>query len=99
MFLLVRNVDKPGFGNPVELVRKAITEICDLEEGSDLSEITLDVLPSGRSQDIKSASAYVELSQEIKALDLLPRSDLLLDWMIAITKHRPTWNVVWAPQK
>jgi hypothetical protein len=92
MFLLVRNVfpeDKPGFGKPVELVRKAIEEICASETGKELAEITLDVLPGGRPQDVNSASAYIELAQEIKALDHLPRPDLLVDWMVAISKCRP----------
>ena len=59
MFFLVRNVlpdNKPGSGKPVELVRKAI------DEGKELSEITVDVMPRGRSQDPHCASAYMELS-------------------------------------
>jgi hypothetical protein len=102
MFLLVRNVlpdDKPGFEKPVKLVRKAIADICSSDDGNSLSEITLDLIPGGRPQDTHCASVYMELSQEIKTLDSLPRPDLLADWKIALAKYQPTWDVVWAPQK
>ena len=61
MFLLVRNVlpdNKPGSGKPVKLVRlgKAI------DEGEELSEITVDVMAGGRSLDPHCALAYIELS-------------------------------------
>ena len=102
MFLLVRNVlptDKPGFGNPVEMVKKAIAEICNLDDGKDLAEITLLVVAGGRPQDPNSSCAYIDLAQEIKILDHLPRPDLLMDWMTALSKSRPEWEIVWAPQK
>ena len=102
MFLLVRNVlpdDKPGFGKPVELVMKAIAEITASDDGKELSEISINVFAGGRPQDQHCASAYIELSQEIKNLDTVPRPDLLSDWLIALSKSRPTWDVVWAPQK
>lgn len=102
MFLLLRNVlpgDAPGFGNPVDLVKKAIAEILNDDEGKELAEITVDVIPGGHPQDPNRSSAYLELAQEIKALDTVPRPDLLIDWMDALAKCRPTWEVVWAPQK
>jgi hypothetical protein len=42
MFLLVRNVlpaDKPGFGKPVEMVKKAMADICCSDEGAELLDI------------------------------------------------------------
>ena len=102
MFLLLRNVlpgDAPGFGKPVDLVKEAIAEISNTNEGKELAEITVDVIPGGHPQDFNSASAYLELAQEIKALDTVPRPDLLIGWMVALAKCRPTWEVVWAPQK
>ena len=102
MFLLVRNVlptDKPGFVNPVEMVKKAIAEICNLDDGKDLAEITLLVVAGGHPQDPNSSCAYIDLAQEIKILDHLPRPDLLMDWMTALSKSRPEWEIVWAPQK
>ena len=102
MFLLVRNVfplDKPGFGNPVALVKEAIDEISRTDEGKELAEITLDVLPGGRPQDPHCSSAYIELTKDIKLLDPLPRPDLLTDWQVALTTYRPMWQTVWAPQK
>ena len=50
-------------------------------------------------QDPHSSSAYLELAQEIKTLDTIPRPDLLMDWMNALLKSCPSWEVVWAPQK
>ena len=102
MFLLVRNVfplDRPGFGNPVALVKEAIDEISRTAEGKELAEITLDVLPGGRAQDPHCSSAYIELTKDIRLLDPLPRPDLLTDWQVALTTHRPMWQTVWAPQK
>jgi hypothetical protein len=102
MFLLVRNVlplDKPGFGKPVELVKAAIAELSESEIGKELAEITLDVIQGGRPQDQHCASAYIDLAQEIKALDTVPRPDLLTDWMNALAQSRPSWEIVWAPQK
>lgn len=102
MFLLVRNVlpdNKSGFGKPDELVREAIDEICNSDEGKELSEITLDVMAGGHPQDLHRASAYIELAREIKKLYPLPRPDLLTDWLNALTKSRPNWEIVWAPQK
>ena len=42
---------KPIFGRPVELVRKAIAEITSTDEGKELPEITVDVMPGGRPKD------------------------------------------------
>jgi Reverse transcriptase (RNA-dependent DNA polymerase) len=102
MFLLIRNVLPPtntGFAKPVDLVKKAISEITSTAEGKELADVSLSVIPGGRPQDAHCSSAYVELAQEIRLLDALPRSDLLTDWMIALRKARPLWEVVWAPQK
>ena len=43
---------------------------------------------------LSSSSAYLELAKEIRQLDSIPRSDLLMDWMNALSKSRPTWDVV-----
>ena len=101
MFLLIRNVlpDKTGFAKPVELVQIAISEIIRSDEGKELAHITVTIIAGGRPQDPHSSSAYLELAQEIKSLDTVPRSDLLFDWMNALRKARPLWEVVWAPQK
>ena len=64
-----------------------------------LDDITLVIIPGGCSQDPHSSSAYIELDPEIRILDPTPRPDLLTDWMSALTKYRPNWEVVWAPQK
>ena len=60
--------DKPGFGRPVELVIKAIAEITstDSDEGKELSEIIVYVVPGGRPQDPHCTNT--ELTQEIKSL-------------------------------
>ena len=102
MFLLIRNVlpdSKTAFGKPVEMVKKAIAEIIKSPDGKDLADITVLILPGGRVQDRYSSSAYLELAKEIRQLDSIPRSDLLMDWMNALSKSHPTWDVVWAPQK
>jgi hypothetical protein len=102
MFLLIRNVllqTKTGFGKPVELVRDAIAEILLSDAGVELTDIAVSVFPAGRPMDTHSSSAYLELTHETQALDHLPRPDLLADWMKAITTLRPSWEVVWAPQK
>jgi hypothetical protein len=102
MFLLIRNVlpdNKTGFAKPVEFVKKAISEIISGDEGKELSDIAVEVIPGGRTQDPHSSSAYLELAQEIKTLDTVPRPNLLMDWMNALLKSRPSWEVVWAPQK
>ena len=102
MFLLIRNIlnaDKSGFGKPVELVNKAISEIIASEDGTELSDISVLVVAGGRPQDPHSSSAYLELAHEIKSLDTIPRDDLLTDWMKALKKSRPSWDIVWAPQK
>ena len=102
MFLLVRNVlpnDKPGFGKPVELVKMAIAEIIAADDELLLSDITLDIVPGGRPQDAHCSSAYIDLAHEVKTLDTVPRSDLLIEWKSALAKIRPSWEIVWAPQK
>jgi len=102
MFLLIHNVlpdNKTDFMKPVELVKKAIGEIISGDEGKELSDIVVEVIPSGRTQDPHSSSAYLKLAQEIKSLDSVPCPDLLMDWMNALRKSRPSWEVVWAPQK
>jgi hypothetical protein len=102
MFLLIRNVlpdNKTGFAKPVKLVKKAISEIISGDEGKELSDIAVKVIPGGRTQNPHSSSAYLELAQEIKTLDTVPRPNLLMDWMNALLKSRPSWEVVWAPQK
>jgi hypothetical protein len=101
MFLLIRNVlpNKSGFAKPIELVETAINEIIQSDKGEKLAHITVVVIAGGRPQDPHSSSAYLELAQEIKSLDSVPRSDLLIDWMNALRKARPSWEVVWAPQK
>lgn len=102
MFLLIRNIlpqNKPGFGKPVELVNNALAEILLSDDGPALIDVGVTVLPGGRPMDPFSSSAYLELAHETRALDPLPRPDLLADWMKALTKLRPTWEVVWAPQK
>lgn len=102
MLLLIRNVlpnNKTGFAKPVELVNEAVREIVTSDAGKDLLDISVLVVPGGRSQDPHSSSAYLELTQDVKSLDSVPRPDLLADWRIALLKARPTWDVVWAPQK
>jgi hypothetical protein len=102
MFLLIRNVlplTKTGFGKPVQLVKDALAEILTSDDGPDLADVAVTVIAAGRPIDPHSSSAYLELAHETRALDHLPRPDLLADWMKAIKKSRPTWEVVWAPQK
>jgi hypothetical protein len=102
MFLLIRNVlpqNKTGFGKPVDLVREALAKILQSEDGLELLDVGVTVVPAGRPMDPFSSSAYLELTHQTRALDPLPRPDLLADWMKAIMKLRPTWEVVWAPQK
>ena len=101
MFLLVRNVlpDKAGFGNPVDIVKKVLAEIVCVEQWKSLDDITLTVIPGGRPQDPHCSSVYLELDPEIRLLDPTPRPDFLSDWMNALSKYRPNWEVVWAPQK
>jgi hypothetical protein len=102
MMLLIRNVlsdARTGFLDPAKAVLQAADEIIAAQDMSELSEIPIDVIRGGRPQDLNSASAYVELSSAIKAMDTVPRPDLLLDWMDAFRKHCPQWDVVWAPQK
>jgi len=72
MFLLIRNVlpdNKTGFAKPVDLVKKAINEIISGDEGKELSDIAVEVIPGSQTQDPHSSSAYLELAQEIKTLD------------------------------
>ena len=101
MFLLIHNVlpDKTGFGKPVEIIKKVLAEIVSIEQWKNLSDITLVIIPGGRSQDPHLSSAYIELDPEIRILDPTLRPNLLMDWMSALTKYRPKWEVVWAPQK
>ena len=102
MFLLIRNVlpaNKTGFAKPVDLVKKALTEVLASDDGDDLFDIHVALVAGGRPQDPHSSSVYLDLAQQTKALDSLPRPDLLHDWKIALTKIRPDWEVVWAPQK
>ena len=104
MFLLIRNVlpssdKRAGFGKPVDLVKKAIDEAIESSQGNELSDISVTVIPGGRPQDQHCSSAYLELAQEVKSLYPVPRPDLLIDWINALTKVRPLWEVVWAPQK
>ena len=104
MFLLIRNVlpsteKRSGFGRPTELVQQAISEAIESSKGDELSDISVMVIPGGRPQDQHCASAYLELAQEVKSLDSVPRPDLLIDWINSLTKVRPSWEVVWAPQK
>jgi hypothetical protein len=102
MLLLIRNVipnNKTGFAKPVELVREAVHEIFTTDAGKDLVDISVLVVPGGRPLDPHSSSAYLKLSQDVKLLDSVPRPDLLADWKIALLNARPTWDVVWAPQK
>jgi hypothetical protein len=50
MFLLICNVlpdNKTGFTKPVELVKKAISEIISGDEGKELSDIAVEVIPGG----------------------------------------------------
>jgi hypothetical protein len=71
MFLLIRNVlpdNKTSFGKPVELVKQAISEIISGDEGKELTDIALEVIPGGRMQDLHSSLAYLKLAQEIKCL-------------------------------
>jgi Reverse transcriptase (RNA-dependent DNA polymerase) len=103
MFLLIRNVlpphNKTGFGKPLDLVKAAMTEILTSDDGDELHDITVALTAGGRPQDAHSSSVYLELSQQTKSLDPLPRPDLLLDWKNALSKVRPDWEIVWAPQK
>ena len=102
MFLLIRNIlppTKTGFAKPVELVNAAIAEVLANPEEADLAGISVVVVPAGRPQDAHSSSAYLELAQEVRIIDSLPRSDLLIEWMNAIRRIRPQWDIVWAPQK
>ena len=102
MFLLIRNVlpqNKTGFAKPAELVNNAIAEILKTDDGKELSDIPIVVVPDGRPQDTHSSSAYLELAQEIRTIDPLPRPNLLMDWQIALAKFQPSWEVVWALQK
>jgi Reverse transcriptase (RNA-dependent DNA polymerase) len=103
MFLLIRNVlppnNKTGFGKPVELVTVALTEVLTSDDGNELVEVTVVLTAGGRPQDPHCSSVYLELSQQTKSLDPLPRPDLLRDWKVALSKVRPDWEIVWAPQK
>ena len=102
MFLLIRNVlpdNKTGFAKPVQLVNDAIAEILNSAEEKELTDVAVTVIAGGRAQDLHSVCAYLELAQEIRSLDPIPRPDLLADWMKALSKVRPLWEVVWAPQK
>ena len=102
MFLLVRNIlpdNKTGFGDPVILVKKALTDIISTDDGKELADIDLVVIAGGRPQDRHSASAYLELAQKVKMLDPVPRPDLLIEWMNALCAAWPSWEVIWAPQK
>ena len=102
MFLLICNIFPPGscgFGKPVELVEKAISEVTSSDDGMELSDILVTVIAGGHPQDPHSSSAYLELAQEIKSLDTVPRPDLLADWKNALAKCRPSWDIVWAPQR
>ena len=101
MFLLICNilpVTKTGFAKPIELVKKVISEIVASNEGCELACIPVVVILGGRPQDAHSSSAYLELAQEVRTLNTLPRSDLLIDWKNTLIKARPEWEVVWAPQ-
>lgn len=80
MFLLIRNVlpsteKKSGYGIPVDLVKKAITEILDSPDGNELTDVSVVVVSGGRPQDQHCASAYLELAPETKSLDTVPRPD------------------------
>jgi hypothetical protein len=102
MFLLIRNVlppSKTGFGKPIDLVKQALTDVLASDYGTILMDVYVTLVAGGRPQDPHSSSVYLELSQHTKSLDPLPRPDLLLDWKNALTKLRPNWEVVWAPQK
>ena len=102
MFLLIRNVlppSKTGFGKPINLVKDALTDVLTSDDGNHLADVYVTLVIGGRPQDTHSSSVYLELSQLTKSLDPLPRPDLLHDWKNALTKVRPNWEVVWAPQK
>ena len=95
MFLLIRNVlpsteKRSGFSRPTELIQQAISEAIESSEGDELSDISVVVIPGGRPQDQHCASAYLELAQEVKSLNSVPRPDLLIDWINALTKVRPS---------
>lgn len=64
MFLLIRNPqNNTGFGKPVELVKEAIAEIVNPDNGKELSDITvIIILPGGCPQDSHSSSVHLELA-------------------------------------
>jgi hypothetical protein len=64
-----------------------------------LIDVYVSLVAGGHPQDTHSSSVYLELSQQMKSLDRLPRPDLLHDWKNALSKVHPNWEVVWAPQK
>ena len=102
MFLLIWNIlpdMSTGFINPVKAVQQAADEIIVSQDMSELLEIPIEVTQGGRLQDLHSTSMYIDLSSVIKAMDTVPRPDLLSDWMVMFTNHCPQWDVVWAPQK
>jgi len=102
MFLLIHNVlpdNKPSFANPGALVKKAINNIISSDEGKELADITVKIIPGSWPQDPHSSSAYLELAQEIKILDTLSWPDLLMDWINTLHELHPLWEVVWALQK
>ena len=91
--------NKIGFAKPVELVNIAIAKILTADDRNNLSQVAVTIIPGGRSQDLHSSCAYLELAHEIKSLDPTPHPDLLADWMKALSLSHPLWEVVWAPQK
>jgi len=50
MFLLIRNVlpdNRTGFANLVTLVKKAVDDIINSDEGKELAEIAVEIIPGG----------------------------------------------------
>jgi len=84
MFLLICNVlpdNKTSFGDSIILVKKALMEIISTDDGKELADIDLIVIASGQSQDCHSASAHLELAQQVKMLNSVPQPNLLIKWM------------------
>ena len=53
MFLLIHNIlppNKSGFAKPVDLVREALAEVLRSDDGIELTDIAVSILPGGRLQ-------------------------------------------------
>jgi hypothetical protein len=63
MFLLISNVlpeSNTGFVDPVMHVKQAISEILSCDEGKGLTEISVEVIAGGQSQDTHASLEFLE---------------------------------------